>query len=414
MRPDGDIHPQLRDSYQWYSSLFELAIGEAGMLLFQNLGFADDATTPESSGRKPKSFVYSLLPEGRVLNDLDRAHLKRIKSAALLFTLDSQCFTARDGQTIRFFAVEMKDVGRSRTEEAYGIHYLLAKCCDYASIVLFRHFGSIMLSLQLFRDDGKMAIYLSDWLDLESEDFGQIANASIALVSLDSAEECVAGFAFNVMRDYYKDVPNKLTARCSIVLAPSNSRSSDNPMYYSEEEVRDAVTAVIDAPLWEYGDDYMESKQESIEEEEDSSFNLDDIEREMEQDQTNDDDSGSNLLDVDDDDPDISHLKELDSRRIPKRILNDPIALLKWINDESSNAEHEDRDHATFKEVDWKSAIGHSAPKDGMRVIHDEHGIGVVHGHTVRLFGVDFDGTSKWFPYPHAFERGTVKLLADS
>lgn len=326
---------RIRDSYQWYEDVFTLPIDEASLCLFSHLGYVDSDAKTVLPPREARSFVYSLLAEDKLLNDLDRAFLSSVRLGTHLFTLSGDGF-GRESEDIAFLAVEMRDVGWARSEEAYGIHYLLSKTRYRKSVALFRHAGSILLSFLCPREEGKLAIYLSDWMDVDSVDDGQMERYHVASTSLDSTDECFRCLAFEAMREYYKYPISTVAAWYCDVLGPFSKCAPFDGVFYSRSEMTEAVAVAMSRYVDEYGDDYVEDRVELNEGEDD--FNLVDIEWELQNanrtDEDIDDEGEVNWSDED------NHLDSLpvDIESIPGDVLRDPVKLLNWINAQATTA----------------------------------------------------------------------------
>lgn len=317
-----ETEPLIRDSYQWFEDVLSLPIDEAGMLLFSELGYIDaekSVLVEECSG---SVFVYSLLPLGRLLNDMDRRYLESVRTAAHLFTFKSGDYP-HDSDDVFVFAVDMHDVGCARTDEAYGIHYMCSKFTATRSIVMFRHAGAILLSFLLPLGDGKLAIYLSDWIDANSPDTGQFEQMHVVSTSLESATDCFDGFMFGAIRDYYKYPITFGIAWSSVLESASLGWNVANPTYYSREEVNDAVALTMLEDVSQYGDDYIEDKIKELDSGE-SLFNLEDIEWELE----NTEPDEYEHLPADHE----ASVETINIDKIPKRILDNPVLLLEWMD----------------------------------------------------------------------------------
>ncbi len=353
-----------------------------------------------------------------MLNALDRIYMKAINEASILFTIE-------DGtDQLPFFAVDMKSVGSARSDEAYGIHYILAKCCEHNNIVLFRHEDSLLLSFQMVHGESGICMFLSDWISCHTRDEGQLEEWCVASTSTSDLESLFEDFAYNAMRKYqrYPLVPQ--TARY-MVFGVNDLFHQQYPFFYSRDEARDAAQELLDEMPREYGDDYVISKMESIEEED--MYDIDDIEWEMEH---GDEAIVSKSEDVEDDDAD-EILYESVPNDIPEEVLANPILLLEWMEgqDEAQSGEQHDDDGDCEKKtnqieeraisdkassiltLDWKRSLGGKPPSSGMHILHKKHGYGkVVEAGSFR-FLVDFNGLKHWLSFPICFECGAVDLV---
>lgn len=427
---EPELH--IRDSYQWYEDVFTLPIDKASLCLFSHLGYVDAHAIPVLSPRGARSFVYSLLPDGRLLNDLDRSYLSSVRLGTHLFTLNEADY-AYESEDIAFLAIEMEDVGWARSEEAYGIHYLLSKAEYRKSVVLFRHSGSILLSFLCPRDEGKLAIYLSDWMDIDAVDVGQMERYHVASTSLDSADECFFGLAFEAMRDYYKYPITATTAWYCDVMGGIDRSWSVDQLFYSRAEIIDAVDEAMARYVNFYGDDYVEDRVEALYDEDD--FNLIDIEWELQNDDADDESVetiGEDSEDVEEDEDDEEFLNAALDRidEIPQEVLADPVKLLDWINSHSSKVggspaarsvsnqssislpeAHRMRMSPAIETLEWSDGLAERPIKVGQKVLHKELGVGTVESCNNALVSVRFEDARRSFAYPLAFVRGTLELL---
>lgn len=421
---EPELH--IRDSYQWYEDVFTLPIDEASLCLFSHLGYVEPFTEPVLPPREVRSFIYSLLPDGRLLNDLDRSFMSSVELGTHLFTLNDSDYVY-ESEDIAFLAVEMKDVGWARSEEAYGIHYLLSKSEYRKSVVLFRHSGSILLSFLCPREEGKLAIYLSEWMDIDAVDDGQMERYHVASTSLESADECFFGLAFEAMREYYKNPITATTAwYCDVMGGVDRSWSLDQP-FYSRAEIIDAVDEAMARYADSYGDDYVEDRVEVFEDEDD--FNLVDIEWELQNDDTDDEYvEAGNADDEDDEDFLDTALDGIDE--IPQEVLADPVKLLDWINNHSGKSERNSVIHNASKQalptsseeqrvktrhtietIKWDDKMAEHSLGVGQKVLHKELGIGVIDSCNDTLVSVRFEGARRSFAFPLAFSRGILELV---
>jgi hypothetical protein len=421
---EPELH--IRDSYQWYEDVFTLPIDEASLCLFSHLGYVESFTAPVLPPREVRSFIYSLLPDGRLLNDLDRSFMSSVELGTHLFTLNDSDY-AYESEDIAFLAVEMKDVGWARSEEAYGIHYLLSKSEYRKSVVLFRHSGAILLSFLCPLEEGKLAIYLSDWMDIDAVDDGQMERYHVASTSLESADECFFGLAFEAMREYYKYPITASTAwYCDVMGGIDRSWSLDQP-FYSRAEIVEAVDKAMARYVDFYGDDYVEDRVEAFEGEDD--FSLIDIEWELQNDNADDESvEADNEVDEDDEEFLDAALDEID--KIPQEVLADPVKLLDWISNHSSkgernsvarnasnqvllasSADHREKGRHTVETLKWDEKMAEQRLVVGQKVLHKELGVGVIDSCNDEIVSVRFEDTRRSFAFPLAFSRGILELI---
>ena len=411
--------PLLGDTNAWLQDVFEKRIDEAGILFFSQLGYADPHLMPTLPRCHARRFVYSILPEDRLLNALDRIYMKAINEASILFTIE-------DGtDQLPFFAVDMKSVGSARSDEAYGIHYILAKCCEHNNIVLFRHEDSLLLSFQMVHGESGICMFLSDWISCHTRDEGQLEEWCVASTSTSDLESLFEDFAYNAMRKYQRYPLAPQTARY-MVFGVNDLFHQQYPFFYSRDEARDAAQELLDEMPREYGDDYVISKMESVEEED--LYDIDDIEWEMEH---GDEEAITSNKEDDGDDDSDEILYENIPNDIPEEVLANPILLLEWMEnrdeapsgkrrsdaDDSKTPGKQAEKRATSDKapdkhtLDWKHSLGGKPPSSGMYILHKKKGYGKVIETGSSRFLVDFNGLKHWLNFPFCFECGAVDLV---
>lgn len=362
--------------------------------------------------RGAHSFVYSLLPEGRFLTDLDRFYMKPLKRGSLLFRLRSNDYP-EESEDVNVYAVELEDVDCERSEIAYGIHYLIAKFSDSRSIVLFRHHDASMFSFLYPLDEGRISIYFSDWLTPDTPDTGQLERMHVASTSLRSARECCDGFAFEAMRAYYKYPPSS----ASLWYEYMDTVNTTQEDYESiKEDALEYVTTHKLQYVNQYGDDYVDKKVDEVELDDD--FNVDDIEWELQT--ANESDNGSASDDFQKPESDFEGWVP-SNENIPAEVLVNPITLLEWINnhdldtstlDDSNLSEYADNNRIeSCCEVSWTEDLQGIEPQIGSYVMHRSLGIGTVTHVGKNDFSATFGKQRRLFVYPYAFEKGITILL---
>lgn len=465
------MEPVLRlcDSYEWYEDLFCISIEEAGMLLFSKLGYVEcekHVLLPASNARR---FIYSM-PLNRVVNNADRKVMSTIETASHLFTFNASEYPSGT-ESVPVYAVEIECASYERSAIAHDIHALISKFTNSASIVCFRHEKALLLSFLYMRELGRVAIYLSDWFTEETEDEGQLERMHVGTMLLESAWDCFDCFAYEAMREYYKNPLSRYSVRYYLLDAP-DARSDDWPIYYSSAEIEDAVDEYMQRYIREYGDDYVEGSDREIDAEEE--FNLEDLEWELQQAEAEAgveaDAPGLFELGEDEAEGDDEPVVDLELGAIPDSVMADPIALLEWINgnhvtapttESRTAAEHgganlrepvlwlgpERSDDigaskgidgperagasgtargeqkgsvgrnalaqpAAGRAVPWQSSLVLDPPEIGARVWHAELGEGIVVRSTTTQVRARFsNGAVRLFVFPAAFERGQISLL---
>lgn len=396
----------LYDSNPWLEDVFSLPVDKAGICFFSHLGYCEKDMPVMLHACPSKTFVYSLLSKDRILNDLDVVHIASIRTGSYLFSLDAADYP-HGSDSVAFYAISMEDVGYARSDEAYAIHRIVSKFDSRWSVVLFRHLDSLMLSFLKPNQDAGYAIYLSDWLSLSDGDHGQLARIHVVNTSLESPVDCFDGFMFESIRPYYKYPITRASAVYSILDTLDVSMTIDLPLI-PREELDSAADKVMSSYVDMYGDDYIEDK--TLDYDDDDDFDLDDIEWELENsDLDKSEDPGERQLK-----PPLSFDTPLDSRTvirdIPDEVMASPVALLKWM-ESHPDSESQTTDSSSSQKRLRIVPIESKPPKTGSYVRHISMGKGIVTWTDASHIKVDFGSTQRVFPFPGAFDSGSLVLL---
>ena len=368
-----DFDLTLGESYPWLEDVLTSPIDKAGMLLFSQLGYYETVASAMLGACPGKAFVYSLLPEERLLNDLDTIHMHANHAGSHLFNWSSEAY-AHKSDPVSIYAVDMEDVGYARSDEAYAIHRIISKFSARWSIVLFRHRFNLLLSFLEPTDKDRYAIYLSDWVSLESPDEGQLERIHVANTSLGSPVDCFDGFMYEAIRPYYKHPITRASAIYSILDTMNVSTKIDLPLI-SRDVLNAAADEAMSHYLDLYGDDYLEDKDLEIDADDD--FNLEDVEWELENavsETTEDSEEGQMRLPLSFDET-PTPLPAYDD--IPDDVMDNPINLLKWMEDHpgpSAKVAKITEDQKRFH----IASTGTQPPKVGSYVRHISLGKGTV------------------------------------
>lgn len=405
-----DLDLSLADSYPWLFYVLTAPIDSAGIYFFSHLGYCEEkpALLEASSG---KTFVYSLLPEERLLNDLDTLHMGSIRAGAHLFDWSPDDYP-EPSEPVAIYAVDIEDVGFARSEEAYAIHRIMSKFATRWSIVLFRHRHSLLLSFLKPTDTDRCAIYLSDWISYDTSDTGQLERIHVVCTSLNSPIDCFDGFMYEAIRPYYKEPLTHASAVYGILDSINVSTKIDLPLI-SREDLNEAADKAMSYYVDLYGDDYIEDK--TLEIEADDDFNLEDVEWELENAALTDEDEQEERqpkppLSFEDDNHDAA--SSCDTEDIPPEVMANPIALLDWLdNHPTKNTSGKASSHSGRLRV---IPIGETPPQVGMHVRHISLGEGVITRSEPTRIEANFNGTRRILVFPAAFNNGTVELLGEA
>lgn len=404
--------PTIGDIHQWFDQLALLPIGESAALFFSKLGYICDNEIPLVDTSSPNRFVYTLLPADKLLNDKDRAALKSVDSCAKLTTFCS-CDYSVPSVDVDIYAVDLKDCGSTRSEDAYNVHEVISKFNDHLSVVFFRCAGEVMLSFLRFAGEDGLSIRLSDWFSSDSVDNGQIDRMNIASCSLVSAYDLFDSMEFESIRHYYKYPITRYIAAYDIVFQSLNLSLLIDTSGFTREAQNDAIQKALDTYPDMYGDDYIDDEVIEIGQEED--IDLDELEWEaqkLELTEGHDDDDVADELDYGDDV--VTHYP-----LPPSEVMNDPIALLDWVESHKEPQPSHGSSGTAGPAQRHAVSIGENPPPIGSHVRHIRLGEGVVDGvrgghhedDTIYVSAM-FGDTARSFVFPGAFENGLVQLLA--
>lgn len=401
---DGAV--TLGDGYQWFDDLAVLPIDDAGMLFFSSLGYFDKCTEAAATAGPSKKLVYSQLPEGKFLTDVDRAALSSIDSCAKLGTFRSDEYEI-PSTDIDVYAVDLKDSGSLRSEDAYNVHTVFSKFNDNPSVVFFRSENAVMLSFLQAIDESAVAVYLSDWLTADTEDFGQLERLHIASCSLASSYDLFDSLEFEAIRDYYKYPVSRYIAAYDVVFPSVNLSTMIDLSAFTREDQNEAIESVLDIYVVKYGDDYIDNSIRLIDQDDD--VDLDDLEWEAQ-----------NLIQDSDEDTETfdganAEIDLPDMPIPPDDVVNDPIALLEWLENNAEGSRGRSFGDISILRV---IPIGKTPPPVGSHLRHITLGEGIVthigplpFDDSGAYISADFKETSRSFVFPRAFENGIVELL---
>lgn len=250
-----------------------------------------------------------------------------------LFNLGNDLFESELQDKIGYYSVEIVSSLEDRSQAAYDIHRLLHPTFEESStVMLFCHNDKFMLSIAKSDED----IVLSDWYD-RYLDSGKVAEMiDISEFSFDSAADFICEFIYKIARDYY------------LHTTPTGLEIYDYlPVYQSyeiletwgKEKIKEFVDNLMNKSQAEYGYDYVAPCNIS-----DVNYNriYDELET-LSLDLENDEEIPETLFDEDElfdddnleDEDDQIYLEDLDDNDlhgIPPEVINDPILLVKWLN----------------------------------------------------------------------------------
>lgn len=247
-----------------------------------------------------------------------------------LFNLGNELFESELGDKIGYYSVEIVSNLEGRSQAAYDIHRLLhATFGESNTVMFFCHNDKFMLSIAKSNED----IILSDWYDRYSDADKVAEMIDISEFSFASTSDFISEFIYKIARNYY------------LHPAPTGLEIYDYlPVYqpdgifetWGKDEIKEFVDDLMNKSQVEYGYDYIAPCTIS-----DVNYNFiyDELET-LSLDLEIDEEIPETLFDEDEffDDnleDDQIYIKELDDNDlngIPSEVINDPILLVKWLN----------------------------------------------------------------------------------
>jgi len=250
-----------------------------------------------------------------------------------LFNLENELFESELQDKIGYYSVEIVSSLEDRSQAAYDIHRLLHPTFEEISTVMFFcHNDKFMLSITKSNED----IVLSDWYDRYSDADMVAEMIDISEFSFDSTSNFISEFIYKIARSYY------------LHPAPTGLEIYDYlPVHqpdvifetWGKDEIKGFVDDLMNKSRSEYGYDYVAPCNISdvnynriYDELETLSLDLE-IDEEIpetlfDEDELFDDDK----LENEDDQIYIEDLDDNDLHDIPSEVINNPILLVKWLN----------------------------------------------------------------------------------
>jgi len=257
-----------------------------------------------------------------------------INQLSLLFQLDDNLFDVATHSSINYYAIELSVSRSNRSNVAHTIHNSFARESADSTVILFRNNSECMLSISYGKGENGNKIYLSDWINVNS-DVNYIENIAVYNLSFSSSLAFISDFIYYSAREYYIYQFSKEYIYSQIL---------NLDFFRIDNRVdRDAVNEFVEGILYGhikfYGDDYIEVDKydDYINSTSYNDLELDmlELELEMESDEISGIDDFEEFDDTDELD-DESYEGDTDRYKvdiddIDDYILNDPIELIKWL-----------------------------------------------------------------------------------
>lgn len=233
-----------------------------------------------------------------------------------------------------FFSINLSTFKINRSQIAHDIHTMIHPIVEAdGTICLFRFDDEAMLSFAGF---GLQSI-LSDWYPMIDDNEILLEKVDIANMSTNQSVEYFLDMVYMLARPYYL-----VEQPSTYELLPISFISDAGLDGVDREEINQFVQDQINAPLREYGDDYVEYDESLQMDREDIGADLDLMLLEM----VVEDDNpfGEELEDEEglddeyfDEDADNTESDEYEFDDVDPEIFRDPLLMVKWLNHHSQN-----------------------------------------------------------------------------
>ena len=287
--------------------------------------------------------IYSELNYKAHFDDAERSAFSCISSLSHLFTIDDEVF-CKTRNAVQYLSVVLKTAMKERTIFADIVATAFAKSTADCLVILFRHDDMCMLSFSR-KKYGSMTLF-SDWFG-EADVTEIIQKVDIANLSLQSSDEFICDLIYIAARSYYTRPISRDYAHAEW----SNQRLyvEGNEVYTVEKN--DFINELMYAHISEYGDDYI-GEYNCTDYQVDAiginEYDFDLLELELDEMIANGD---LEFEDEDYTDEDIENVvdssEHIFAEEIPLEIMDNPIALLKWLSDNEQKKQF-DKDAIDF------------------------------------------------------------------
>ena len=296
--------------------------------LFKEAGYINQYN-PIYINHSSEQFIYFDTKEPVYLTPTQHRHIKNFDNISYLFNIDNDLFKNNVHQNIVFYSLELKNINQ-RSKSACDIHTLLQYIIEVeASVLLVKYEDCMVISFYGF--DQKCI--LSDWYSIDYDFEILLQKIDIANINIDSIKDFFLDMIYNVARNYYIYPIDKESALYYLI--PINYFLNGE---YDRDNLKEIILNELNEPINFYGDDYIEqektSKGNDININFEKEFDLMLIEiNETEEDDDTFDDEYFNDEEFELEEEDFNEM--FDTLEIDSEILNDPIAMVKWLYENS-------------------------------------------------------------------------------
>lgn len=277
---------------------------------------------PEYINHSPEQFAYFDNKPDVTLSSDQRDLFKTFNKISRLFSVH-RCV---------FFSINLLTAKESRSQAAHGIHTMIHPIIDAnGTICVFRCDNEVMLSFAGFG----LHCILSDWYPMVDDNDKLLEKVDIANISIERSVDYFRDMVYMLARYYY------LSGQPSTYeLLPLNFITNTELDEVDREAINQHVQDQINAPLYDYGDDYVEYDESTQPRNVDIGADLDLMLLEMDDEDDNpfgeeiepeDDESDDEFFDED------SESEEKDKYEyddVDPEIFRDPTLMVKWLNKE--------------------------------------------------------------------------------
>lgn len=282
-----------------------------------------EADKPINAAENALTFVYNNLPSDLVLSKEERQMLTSLSQMAHIF--DIADFEGGP-PFVRFFSVDFDFRRMERSLTQHAVHSIIAREAPYCSVAIFRNSDAISMSVSFHKESKTKTIFLSDWYKLYSAEMDEFLTViGTAIFSLKSGVDFAGDLIYLIARDYY------IHPLCYEYL------------HYELNTDECFLPQIVE----KYGDDYIvdafiEASNAKVDTIDEIDFDL--IEYELKQ-MDFPESEGTDEDEFENEFPQTSIFdgeeRSVVAAEIPKEVLADPILLLKWLDEHSSEKSEE-------------------------------------------------------------------------
>lgn len=281
---------------------------------------------PEFINHSPEQFAYFDNRTDVSLTREQRSLFKAFNNVSRLFSVN-RCV---------FFSINLLTSKVNRSQAAHDIHTMIHPVVEAdGTICLFCHDDEVMLSFLGFG----LRCILSDWYPMADENETLLEKLDIANFSIVRGTDYFSDMIYLLARNYYQSGQPS-----TYELIPIDFISRAGVDEIDREALNQYVQDQLNAPLYEYGDDYVEYDESAQTQNTDIGADLDLMLLEMDDEDDNpfgEDIEPEDDLDDDDEffdeDAESENKDEYEFDDIDPEIFRDPLLMVKWLNRHTQN-----------------------------------------------------------------------------